>query len=141
MKIQAVILLACAFSAQAFANNAKCRLVDLSYNTHPDIACPDYVAFCTTELESGDMSIEEKNGNVSKLRFNGPGLRNLSDIGQVFFNSYSSMDEMMHLEVRFEDDGNYPARRIGGYTGMTLSTGVRGVSGVYRSQLCNYKID
>lgn len=141
MKIQTVLLLACAFSTQAFANNAKCRSVDLTFNTHPNIACPDYVAFCTTELESGDMSIQERNGNVSTLRYNGPGIRNMSDIGQVLFNSYSSLNGVMHLELRFQDDGNYPARRTGSYTDMILSTGIRGNSGVYISQLCSYNVD
>lgn len=140
MKASVLFAIACAFTAQAHANNAKCRAVTLTDNTHPNIACPDYAAFCTTEALSGDMTMESHDRSISQFNYNGPGVRSLSDVGQVLFNSYSSPDAKMHMELRFEDDGNYPARRVGGYTEISLSTGIRGESGVYVSQLCRYDV-
>lgn len=140
MKLTALALIVCSLSASAYANNAKCRLVSLAMNTHPDVACPEFVAFCTQELTSGDMSIEARGGAVMNFRFLGEERRNHSDVGGEIFNAYTD-DNGMYMEVRFQTDGMYPVSRTGDYTDMTLSTGVRGTSGVYTSQLCSYTIN
>ena len=138
MKALALTVFALTLTGSALANNAKCRATELSYNTHPDSVCPDYVAFCTEELEGGDMSIETSSGQVDKFKFLGLSRRNHSDVGGDIFNSYSG-EGNQYMEVYFEADG-YPVSHTGGYRDIRLSTGVQGRSGVYVSQLCIYKI-
>lgn len=140
MKAVAFALIALSFSSVVHANNQKCRAVKLSFNTHPAVACPDYLAFCTEEVDSGDMSIQARPNVVTNFAFLGEMRQNHSDVGGAIYNYYAS-DDGMSLEVHFQTNGDYPVVRTGGYTHMTLSTGVTGRSGVYTSQLCQYIID
>ena len=139
MKALALTLIACTLSGVAMANNAKCRETVLNFNTHPAVDCPDYIAFCTEDLEGGDMTIEKRSGGEDNFRFMGLSRRNYSDVGGAIFNSYYGAGDAF-MEVHFETDNSYPVSRTGGYTNISLSTGVRGNSGVYVSQICGYEI-
>jgi|GEM_PF-6704364 len=114
--------------------------VALTWNTHPQVACPEFTAIAVTAVDGGDAMITLDDGATAPLRYDGYSVQNMSDVGQILSNSYSIVGTKIHMSLEFNDDGSWPATRLEGFRALNVYTGVQGRSGVYTSQICSYKL-
>lgn len=121
----------------ALASEKLCYDISLSFNTHPNHECPALQHFCLDAIH-GNMNLTMASGEVKVLKFYGEHIQNYSDVGQDIYDNYDSDD--LGLSLSYNNDGNWPARKTGGYSEISLSTGVQERSGVYVSQSCYYNL-
>jgi hypothetical protein len=139
MKTLAVALLAFAGIAQAQDLTPFQSSVALSWNTHPHVACPEFTAIAVTAVDGGDAILTLADGSKVDFKFGGYHIMNQSDVGQVLYNAYDQVGGKGWLNLEFNNDGQWPATRLEGFSSLDLYTGVQGRSGVYSSQICAYK--
>lgn len=139
MKTFAVALLVFSGVARAQDLSPFASDVALTWNTHPQVACPEFTAIAVTAVDGGDGTATLADGSTAALRFAGYSVQNMSDVGQILSNSYSLVGTKTHMSLEFNDDGSWPATRLEGFRVLKVYTGVQGRSGVYTSQICAYK--
>jgi hypothetical protein len=112
----------------------------LSWNSHPQVACPEFTAIALTAVDGGDATLTLADGSTAAYKYDGYHVLNQSDVGQTLYNAYDEVGGKGWLNLEFNNDGSWPATRLEGFSGLHLYTGVQGRSGVYMSQICGYKL-
>lgn len=138
MKRALAVLALSTVMTSAFAAEL-CGKASLGWNTHPEIACPDVTEYCLSAEDKGDLRLGFADRSVAELSFRGQHTQHYSDVQSVMSQSYDLNG--MFVDVTLNSDGEYPyPTRLPGIQDISIYTGVTGESGVYRSQICSYKL-